>query len=113
MKKLHLILLALLALVIPVIAAPELTVNGVNADYTATKFFINEIAHDTNYVTVIFKPNAANLTAVEIFTNLDRRDYSTNTYTHATLGLIEEGLCPPDGSGIVAVTTPTITKPTP
>jgi GH15 family glucan-1,4-alpha-glucosidase len=83
-------------------AAPELTVNGVNADYTTTKFFVNEVARDTNYVHVIFKPNAANLTAVEIFTNLDRRDFATNTYVHGTLGTIEEGIYPPDGNTIDA-----------
>ena len=56
---------------------PELTVNGKNANYTTTKFFLDEITGDTAQVTVRFKPNDAllNPSTVQMFSNLDRRDF--------------------------------------
>ncbi len=83
-------------------ADPVLTVNGVNANYTTTKFFIDEIAHETNYVVVIFQPNAANLTAVEVFSNLDRRDFADVDYNGDG---IPDGIKPPDGNTITTADT--------
>ena len=57
--------------------AGKLTLNGVGANYTTSKFFIDEIAGETPRSTVVFKPNEANLIAIEVYTNLNRhRDFA-------------------------------------
>ena len=80
--------------------AQSLTVNGQNADYTATKFFIDEIAGDTHPVVVLYTPGAANVTNVEVFSNLDRRDLAEVDYTNALItgDGYPDGIKPPDGN---------------
>ena len=82
------------------VGEPELTVNGVNANYTTTKFFVDEIAHETQSVVVVFKPGAANLEKVEVFTDLDRRDFCDVDYTNAYLAAdgCPDGIKGPDGN---------------
>lgn len=52
-----------------------LTVNGLNADYTTSKFFIDEAAGETVTLEVVYSPQAGSPYAVEIFSNVGRRDY--------------------------------------
>ena len=54
--------------------APELTVNGVNADYTTAHLFVDEVAGDSVWLPISFKPNVANVTVAEVFSNLNNRD---------------------------------------
>ena len=60
--------------VLPVFAQPVLSINGLNANYTTTHVFVDEVAGDTVPLTILFTPNAANLTQVEFFSNVNRRD---------------------------------------
>jgi len=78
---------------------PVLTVNGVNADYTTTHLFVDEVAGDSIPVAVLFSPNASNVTTAEVFSNLNRRDRATQD---ANGDGIEDGILPPDGNTIVA-----------
>lgn len=73
-----------------------LTVDGVPADYTTSKFFIDETASETVTVEVAYSvPDGAE--AVEVFTNFGRRDY-------ADADVDEDGqpdaLVPPDRDSI-------------
>ena len=52
-----------------------LTVNGLNADYTTSKFFIDEAAGETVTLDVVYSPAYGTPYAVEIFSNVGRRDY--------------------------------------
>jgi hypothetical protein len=56
------------------IGEPSLTVNGLSANYTTTKVFVDEIAADSVPLAVVFQPGEANVVDAEIFTNLNRRD---------------------------------------
>ncbi len=63
-------------------AAPTLSItstgNGtLGGDYTTSKLFIDEIRGDAVPLTIAFAPGDANLTAVEIVTNLNQRDRVT------------------------------------
>jgi hypothetical protein len=78
---------------------PVLTVNGVNADYTTTHVFVDEVAGTTVPLTIVFSPNQSNLTEVEVFSNLNRRDRATQD---ANGDGIPDGILPPDGNSIVA-----------
>jgi glycosidase len=82
-----------------VLGTPVLTVNGVNADYTTTHVFVNELSNDAVPLTILFTPNGGTVTNVEIFSNLNRRDRAT---MDANGDGIEDGIVPPDGSTIVA-----------
>jgi len=82
-----------------VAGSPALTVNGVNADYTTTHVFVNELNGDSIPLTVLFSPNQPNLTTVETFCNLNRRDRAT---LDANGDGIEDGIIPPDGNFIPA-----------
>lgn len=52
-----------------------LTVNGLNADYTTSKFFIDEAAGETVTLDVVYAPEVSSPYAVEIFSNVGRRDF--------------------------------------
>ncbi|HMP96167.1 MAG TPA: hypothetical protein PKA51_04545 [Kiritimatiellia bacterium] len=80
---------------------PVLTVNGVNANYTTTKFFVNELAGDSFPVNIVFRPNAVtNITRVEVYHNVNRRDWATNVWTNAFGHITEEGIFPRPGESI-------------
>ena len=82
---------------------PALTVNGVNADYTTTHVFVNEVSNDAAPLNLIFTPNASSVTNVEIFSNLNRRDRATQLYTNSTYpNGMESGIIAPDGNQIAA-----------
>ncbi|MEO5715603.1 MAG: alpha-amylase family glycosyl hydrolase [Luteolibacter sp.] len=74
---------------------PVLTVNGVNGNYTTTHVFVDETASDSRPLSITFAPGQANLTDVEVFTNLDRRDLAQ---LDANGDGIEDGIKPPDGN---------------
>ena len=84
----------------PWVSAQSLTVNGRNAEYTTSKFFIDERDGDTVTLDVSFDLSGiANLTAVELFTNLDRRDFVDNDWggdAGPTPDGVPDGIKPPD-----------------
>ena len=82
-----------------VIGTPSLTVNGVEADYTTTHVFVNELSNDAVPLSISFTPNASNLTNVEVFSNLNRRNRAT---MDANADGIEDGIIAPDGNLILA-----------
>src|SRR5271155_3136443 len=81
------------------LAQPVLTVNGLNADYTTEHLFVDEVAGVTVPVTVVFQPNASNLTKVEAFSNLNNRDRAA---LDANGDGIPDGILPPNGNLVVA-----------
>jgi hypothetical protein len=78
--------------------ATGLTVNGKNADYTATKFFVDERAGDSYSVNVVYTiPDGGTVEKAEVFSNLDRRDYADVDFNGDT---IPDGIKPPLGNSI-------------
>lgn len=74
--------------------------NGtMNGDYTTSKLFVNELAGDSIPLTMRFQPNEANVTKVEVFTNLNRRE---RALLDADGDNVQDGIKPPDGSLVVA-----------
>ena len=61
----------------PVLTVTTATNGALNGNYTATKLFVDEIAGDSIPVSIAFSPGQANITAVEVVTNLNQRDYAT------------------------------------
>ncbi|MFZ4767926.1 MAG: hypothetical protein ACOYMN_23505, partial [Roseimicrobium sp.] len=60
----------------PVLTVASATTGSLNGNYTTTKLFVDEIAGDAVPVTITFAPGQANLTEVEVVTNLNQRDYA-------------------------------------
>ncbi|MDQ6860872.1 MAG: hypothetical protein M3032_06925 [Verrucomicrobiota bacterium] len=83
------------------IGDPSLTVNGVSANYTTTHVFVDETKGDSVPFTIVFSPGQPNVTAAEVFTNLDRRDKATTPHTVNGIST-EEGIVPFDGNSLVA-----------
>lgn len=82
---------------------PELTVNEVNANYTTSNFFVNEVEGDSFPIHVVFRPNArADIAEVEVFSNLNRRDWATAVWTNAHGVVTHEGIQPRPGNSILA-----------
>ena len=79
------------------IGDPVLTVNGINANYTTEHVFVNETTGDSVPFVISFSPGQANVTAAEVFTNLNRRDKATTTYTDGNGIVTEEGIEPYNG----------------
>ncbi len=76
----------------------DLTVDGVSADYTTSKFFIDEAKGETVTVEVEYHaPNDA--TEVEVFTNFGRRDYADED---ANDDGWPDGMIPPDRDSVTA-----------
>jgi hypothetical protein len=82
-----------------VLGDPVLTVNGVNADYTTTHVFVNELNGDAIPLTILFTPNTNDVVEADVFSNVNRRDRATND---ANGDGIEDGILPPDGNAIPA-----------
>ena len=81
----------------PALTVTDLTAGtSLNGNYTTTKLFIDEVAGDSRPVQINFAPGQANVTVVECYTNLNRRDLAGQV----TNG-VEEGISPPDGNTIV------------
>jgi subtilisin family serine protease len=88
---------------------PQLTVstpsNGsLNADYTTTKLYVDEIAGDSIPVTVTFAPNTSGVTDVELFSNLNQRDLANSD---ADGDGIPDGIKPPSGDTVSVTNTDT------
>lgn len=81
------------------VGQPVLTVNNLNANYTTTKLFVDEIAGDSIPLSIVFEPGEANVTAAEIYTNLNRRDRAD---ADANGDGYPDGVSGPDGSTIAA-----------
>ncbi len=81
--------------------AMTLTVGWLNADYTTTKLFLDEIAGETQAVVVVFTPGAA-ADKIEVFSNLGRRDWCDVDYTNAYLSAdgYPDGIKAPNGNYI-------------
>ena len=81
---------------------PILTVNAVSANYTTTHVFVNEINGDQIPLTISFNPTVANVDAstVQVYTNLNRRDYAAQAYVDSSGILTEEGIEPPSGDAV-------------
>jgi len=78
--------------------ADGLQVNGRNADYSTTKFFVNERVGDSHTVNVVYNiPGGDPIEQVEVFSNLDRRDYAD---VDINFDGIPDGIKPPLGNSI-------------
>ena len=76
-----------------------LTVNGLNADYTTSKFFIDEAAGETVTLDVVYAPEVSSPYAVEIFSNVGRRDFwDADIDTNG----VPDSIRPPSGDLITA-----------
>ena len=80
-------------------AVPVMTVNGLNADYGTSHVFVDELAGDSVPLAILFTPGQSNLTAVEVFSNLNRRDRASQD---ANGDGVEDGILPPDANAITA-----------
>jgi hypothetical protein len=80
--------------------AAGLTINGQNADYTTTKLFIDEIAGETQYLSVVYTPDDGTISNVQVFCNVNRRDFVDVDYTNQYISGdgYADGICPPDGN---------------
>lgn len=89
-----------------VAGADGLQVNGVNADYTTSKFFIDEIAGESAEVVVHYQPEAG-ASNVQVYCNLGRRDLVDVDYSSALItgDGYPDGIKPPDGNLITTADT--------
>ncbi|MGD9611938.1 MAG: hypothetical protein AB7V22_03465 [Kiritimatiellia bacterium] len=72
----------------------DLTVNGQNADYTTTKFFIDEAASESAAISVSYTPPALS-SNVEVFCNVGRRHLVDADWNSDG---VPDGIRPPDGN---------------
>ncbi|MFH0878598.1 MAG: fibronectin type III domain-containing protein [Lentisphaerota bacterium] len=86
--------------------AQGLTVDGISADYTTTKFFIDEITGETQRISVVYVPESG-ASNVQVYCNLNRRDLCDVDYTNAFIqgDGHPDGIRPPDGNLIGASDT--------
>jgi hypothetical protein len=80
-----------------VVGEPVLTVNGLNGNYTTSKLYVNEMTGQSVPLNVTFAPGENNVTEVEVFTNLNRRERAEQD---ANGDGIEDGIVPIDGNTI-------------
>ncbi|WOO41352.1 hypothetical protein [Rubellicoccus peritrichatus] len=81
------------------IGDPVLTINGLNANYTTSKLFIDEIAAESESLSIVFEPGKPNVIAAEVYTNLNRRDRANED---ANNDGYDDGIVGVDGNSIVA-----------
>jgi glycosidase len=77
---------------------PENGVPAVEADYTTSHLFLDEAAHQTAPITVLFDPQLGSSQAIanaEVFTNLNRRDKANADPDGRG---VPEGIVPPPGN---------------
>lgn len=80
-----------------------LEVNGGNANYAVLNYYIDEVQDETfPQLEITFSPGVANLTDVEVFTNLNNRDRAHLDWNEDG---IEDGIIPPDGNLITTSDT--------
>ncbi|MBC8003786.1 MAG: hypothetical protein H7X97_14475 [Opitutaceae bacterium] len=78
---------------------PVLTVNSLSANYTSTHVFVDEVAGESKPLSISFAPGQADITAYEVYTNLNRRD---RAQLDANGDSIEDAIKPPDRNSVVA-----------
>lgn len=83
----------------PVLTVSSATTGTLNGNYTTSHVFVDETKGDSIPFTVTFAPGQANITAVELFTNLNRRD---RAQLDANGDGIEDGIVIPSGDTVVA-----------
>ena len=71
----------------------------VEANYTTTHLYIDEVAGDSIPITIFFDPGTTGVEFAEVFTNLNRRDRADDD---ANADGIEDGILPPNGNDIAA-----------
>jgi hypothetical protein len=83
---------------------PALTISSIsngtlNGNYTTSHVYVDEIAGDFIPLSIVFQPNAQNVdpATVQVYTNLNRRDYATLPWTDSFGIATEEGINPPSG----------------
>lgn len=81
------------------IGDPILTVNGLSANYTTTKLFVDEIAGNSIDLDIVFQPGESNIVAAEIYSNLNRRDRAGDD---ANGDGYDDGISGLDGNSLVA-----------
>lgn len=81
------------------VGGPVLTVNGLNANYTTSKLFVDEIAGDSINVDIVFQPSESNIVAAEVYSNLNRRDRADDD---ANADGYADGISGLDGDSLVA-----------
>jgi hypothetical protein len=81
------------------ISAASLTrlATEVEADYTTSHVFVDEVRKESVPFTVFFGPEVLNLESAEVFTNLNRRDRAIKD---ADGDGIEDGISPPPGNSV-------------
>lgn len=83
--------------------ANTLTVNGLNADYTTSKFFIDESKGETAHLHVVYTPPSG-ASDVQIFSNVGRRDYwGADLDTNG----VPDAIRPPSGDLVTTANTAT------
>lgn len=83
----------------PVLTITSASSGTLNANYTTTKLFVDEIASETHDLDIVFEPGEANIIAAEVYTNLNRRDRAE---LDANSDGYPDGISGPDGNSIVA-----------
>ena len=78
-------------------SATRQTGSEVEADYTTSHLFVDEIAGDSIPITVFFDPQTLGVETVDVFTNLNRRDRADDD---ANSDGIHDGIKPVDGNTI-------------
>ncbi len=102
--------LSLILLAAPLLSAANLKISPnstvrvaiedeVEANYTTTHLYIDEVAGDSIPITIFFDPGTTGVEFAEVFTNLNRRDRADDD---ANSDGIEDGILPPDGNSIPA-----------
>ena len=71
----------------------------IEANYTTTHLFIDEVAGATIPITIFLDPGATGVESAEVFTNLNRRDRAA---LDANGDGVEDGILPPSGNTIPA-----------
>ena len=98
----NLIRLSLFAavLTLPLFPAPSLTVNGIEASYTTSKFYLDELAGESRTISIVLNPDESSpITAAEVFTNLNNRDRANDDIDGDG---IHDGIQPPSGNLVTA-----------
>ena len=83
------------------ISANSTTRSGgeVEANYTTTHVFVDEVQGNSIPITIFFDPGTTGVESAEVFTNLNRRDRAA---LDADGDGTEDGILPPNGNNIVA-----------
>jgi glycosidase len=78
-------------------SATRVAASEVEADYTTSHVFVDEVSKDKVPFTIFFDPQVLNVESAEVFTNLNRRDRAIKD---ADGDGIEDGISPPPGNSV-------------